>query len=252
MSFVLGFLGVILGIFVSLFLIVFIVLKKIQKATGISGVNPVTALKNFSKETEISNITTPKSVNAMTTLVEPQILRDFPDFNKEILYSKIESDLKTIFNSIENLNYEKCLELELIQNSLEKEIQDYKEQGVAIKYDNIVFHRHGIKSYLKADGMATITTSSSVEYNFYDSRRKDNSSYKTQTRYTCKYVYIYDLSKLPKNSENETFILNCPNCGAPLVNLDKRECVYCGSHLEEINLKTWKISSYIDDFALKI
>ena len=31
---------------------------------------------------------------------------------------------KTIFNSIENLNYEKCLELELIQNSLEKEIQD--------------------------------------------------------------------------------------------------------------------------------
>lgn len=75
----------------------------------------------------------------MTTLVEPQILRDFPDFNKEILYSKIESDLKTIFNSIENLNYEKCLELELIQNSLEKEIQDYKEQGVAIKYDNIVF-----------------------------------------------------------------------------------------------------------------
>ena len=55
MSFVLGFLGVILGIFVSLFLIVFIVLKKIQKATGISGVNPVTALKNFSKETEISN-----------------------------------------------------------------------------------------------------------------------------------------------------------------------------------------------------
>ena len=114
MSFLLGFLGVILGIFVSLFLIVFIVLKKIQKASGISGVNPVTALKNFSKETEISNSTTPKSVNAMTTLVGPQILRDFPDFNKEILYSKIESDLKTIFNSIENLNYEKCLELELI------------------------------------------------------------------------------------------------------------------------------------------
>lgn len=252
MSFILGFLGVILGIFVSIFLVLFIILKIIQKETGISGINPITSLRNFSKESEISNSTTPKSVNAMTTLLEPQILGDFPYFNKEILFAKIESDLNTIFSSIENLNCEKCLELELIQDSLEKEIQDYKDQGVVIKYDNIVFHRHGIKSYLKADGMATITTSSSVEYNFYDSRRKDNSSYKTQTRYTCKYVYIYDLSKLPKNLEKETFILNCPNCGAPLVNLEKRECVYCGSHLEEINLKTWKISSYIDDFLVKI
>lgn len=61
MSFVLGFLGVILGIFVSLFLIVLIVLKKIQKATGISGVNPVTAhLKTFQKRPKFQIVQRPK------------------------------------------------------------------------------------------------------------------------------------------------------------------------------------------------
>lgn len=248
MSFVLGVLGAILGVIIAIFIVGFIVSKKIQKELGISGVNPLKSIREFFKATEISNSTVPKSVNAMTILLEPQILRDFPDFNKEIIYSKIESDLKTIFNSIENLKLEKSSDLELINNALEQQIEDYKEQGVSIRYDNVVFHRHAIQAYTKTNGIATITTSSSLEYNYYDSRRKENSKYKTQTRYTCKYVYIYDVSKIPNYFKKETFILNCPNCGAPLVNLERRECVYCGAHIEEINLKTWKLASYEDDY----
>ena len=80
------------------------------------------------------------------------------------------------------------------------------------------------------------------------SRKKSNNFLKTQTRYTCKFIYIYDVTKIPKQTSNSVFIINCPNCGAPLTNLEKGECVYCGSHIEEINLKTWKMSSFSDDY----
>lgn len=252
MSFLFGFLGAIIGIIVVVLLVVFIVLKIIQRNLGITGINSISSLKDFSDNCIMENSNIPKSVNGMTSLVEPQILNDFPDFNKEIIFSLVESNLKTIFSEIENLKIEKKPELELLNNILEKEIEDLKEQRVVIKYDNVVFHRHALKRYEKSNGIATITTSSTLEYNYYDSRRKENPTYKTQTRYTCKFVYIYDVNKIQKNTSHPVFIFNCPNCGAPLTNLDKAECVYCGSHIEEINLKTWNMSSYKDDYMNKI
>lgn len=252
MSFLFGFLGAIIGIIVVILLVVFIVLKKIQRTLGVSGINSISSLKNFSDNCIMENSNTPKSINGMTSLVEPQILNDFPDFNKEIIFSLVESNLKTIFSEIENLKTGKITELELLNNALEKEIEDLKEQKVVIKYDNVVFHRHALKRYEKSNGIATITTSSTLEYNYYDSRIKENPTYKTQTRYTCKFIYIYDVNKIPKNTSHPIFIFNCPNCGAPLTNLKKAECVYCGSHIKEINLKTWKMSSYKDDYMNKI
>lgn len=252
MSFLFGFLGVIIGIIVVIIVIVFIVLKKIQRSLGISGIKSISTLKNFSNDCIIQSSNTPKSVNGMTSLVEPQILSDFPDFNKEIIYALVESNLKTIFSEIENLKTNRIPELELINNTLEKEIEDLRKQKAVIKYDNVVFHRHALKRYEKLNGIATVTTSSTLEYNYYDSRRKENSSYKTQTRYTCKFIYIYDINKIPKKSSHSVFIFNCPNCGAPLTNLEKAECLYCASHIEEINLKTWKMSSYKDDYLNKL
>lgn len=252
MSFLFGFLGAIVGIIVAILVIVFIILKKIQKSLGISGINSISALKKFSDDCIVQSSNTPKSVNGMTSLVEPQILSDFPDFNKEIIYSLIESNLKTIFSELESLEINKIPELELVNNILEKEIEDLREQKIVIKYDNVVFHRHALKRYEKSNGIATVTTSSTLEYNYYDSRRKENPSYKIQTRYTCKFIYIYDVNKIPKKSSHPVFIFNCPNCGAPLTSLEKAECVYCGSHIEEINLKTWKMSSYKNDYMNKL
>lgn len=252
MSFLLGFLGAIVGVIVIILAIVFVVLKKIQRGLGISGINSISSLKKFSDDCIIQNSNTPKSVNGMTSLVEPQILSDFPEFNKEIIYSLVESNLKTIFNQIENLEINKIPELELVNNILEKEVEDLREQKVVIKYDNVVFHRHALKRYEKSNGIATVTTSSTLEYNYYDSRRKENPTYKTQTRYTCKFIYIYDINKIPKKSSHPVFIYNCPNCGAPLTNLENAKCLYCASHIEEINLKTWKMASYKDDYLNKL
>ena len=248
MSFVFGFLGAILGIIVVGFVIVFIVISKIKKSVGKEEFKQLKELSHNSKEILMEMSETPKSVNGMTTLVEPQVLNDFPDFNKELIYSKIESNLRTVFNEIENLKIEKNQDLELVNDTLLQQINDFKEQNIKIKFDNVVFHKHALKRYEKSNGIATITTSSTLEYNYFDSRKKSNNFLKTQTRYTCKFIYIYDVTKIPKQTSNSVFIINCPNCGAPLTNLEKGECVYCGSHIEEVNLKTWKMSSFSDDY----
>ena len=120
------------------------------------------------------------------------------------------------------------------------------------KYDNIKFHRHAIKGYTKADRVATITTSSTLEYNYINDKDNKYKDVKKQTRYTCKFVYVYNTNTL-KSANNskldkKVFILNCPNCGAPLNNLINNRCEYCGIGINEINLKIWKICSYSEDY----
>ena len=86
-----------------------------------------------------------------------------------------------------------------------------------------------------------------MEY-YYNNSEKENEykNVKKQTRYTCKFIFIYDEDKL--KTSNEVFTINCPNCGAPLKGLKVNECEYCSSHIEPINLKIWKMSYYKEDF----
>lgn len=248
MSFVLGLVGSFVGVILVILVIALVIYIKIKKILNEHGVKRIRDIKRQADDAIIDISNTPKSVNGMTSLVEPQILSDFPDFNKELVFAKIESNLRMIFNSIENLQITKNNDLELINDKLKEEIDDLKERNVKIRYDNVVFHRHALKRYQKNDGIATVTTSSTLEYDYHDSRNKKDSSLKTQTRYTCKFIYVYDVEKIPKNSNKQVFIINCPNCGAPLTSLESGGCVYCGSHIEEINLKTWKMSSFSDDY----
>ena len=128
-----------------------------------------------------------------------------------------------------------------------EQIQDMKSRSIWAKYDGIVFHTHAIKNYEKNNGMATITTSSTIEY-YYDTNleKEKYSDVKKQTRYTCKFVYIYDETKL--GEKKEIFTVNCPNCGAPISGIGDITCNYCMSHIEPINLKLWKMSSYKEDY----
>lgn len=248
MSFVFGLLGAFIGIILAVLTIVFIILKIIQKKLHIEGLNPITALKREANMARALDLMRPKSVNGMTTLLEPQILKDFPDFNKEMIYSLIESNLRTIFKELQTLEIENKPELEVINESIKKEIEDIKSQNIEVKYTDVKFYRHALKRYERKNGIATVTTSSSLSFKYYDPRMKELSGCKVQTRYTCKYIYIYDLKKIPNNAATPIFVFRCPNCGAPLKKLENAFCEYCGSHIEEINLKTWRMASYKDDY----
>lgn len=191
-----------------------------------------------------------KNVSGMTKLMEPLILRDFNDFNKDMLYKEIENNLIKIFNAIENKSETQIKNdkaLSLVYPQVLEQIQDMKSRSIWAKYDGIVFHTHAIKNYGKNNGMATITTSSTIEY-YYDTNleKEKYSDVKKQTRYTCKFVYIYDETKL--GEKKEIFTVNCPNCGAPISGIGDITCNYCMSHIEPINLKLWKMSSYKEDY----
>ncbi len=251
MSFLLGFLGAIIGIiFIIIVIIVFIIIG-VSKSVGINDLKTIFGAAKNAKQIAEEDAYRQKNVSGITKLLEPEILRDFPDFNKNLLYSIAESNLRKIFSAIENKSLagiEKDEELILILPKLKEKIEDIKERKVEIKYDDIVFHENAIKKYEKVKGMATVTISTTLEYYYKNSDKKENlcNNIKRQTRYTCEFVYIYDETKLEK--KNNIIVINCPNCGAPLRNLELGECEYCSSHFEPINLKLWKMSSYKEDY----
>ncbi len=251
MSFLLGFLGAIIGIiFIIIVIIVFIIIG-VSKSVGINDLKTIFGAAKNAKQIAEEDAYRQKNVSGITKLLEPEILRDFPDFNKNLLYSIAESNLRKIFSAIENKSLagiDKDEELILILPKLKEKIEDIKERKVEIKYDDIVFHANAIKKYEKVKGMATVTISTTLEYYYKNSDKKENlcNNIKRQTRYTCEFVYIYDETKLEK--KNNIIVINCPNCGAPLRNLELGECEYCSSHFEPINLKLWKMSSYKEDY----
>ena len=253
MSFLLGFLGTLIGIIVAVVIVIFCIFLGISKMVGVNNLKTLMTAARNAKNIEQEEYSRQKNVSGMTRLLEPEILKDFPDFNKSLLYGIIEKNLMKIFSSIENKaisEIENDKDMILMFSTLKAYIEDLKARNVDIKYDDVVFHEHAIKNYEKARGMATITTSTTIEYYYSNSVNRDNEEYsniKKQTRYTCKFVYIYDEEKLGKNKK--LFSIHCPNCGAPLTQFGNDiECEYCSSHIESINLKLWVMTSYKEDY----
>ncbi len=243
-----------IGVILAVLIIVLVIIFKINKSFGKSGLNSLKNAIHSVKSAKLREYSRVKDVSGMTTLLEPSILRDFPQFNKDLIYAKVESNLRKIFNAIENKSISGIVDdddLFLLKSTLIEKIEDLKGLDTEISYDEVQFHRHSIKNYNKSDGIATVTISSSLEY-YYSAKGanvksdKELEKVKKQTRYTTEFVYIYDETKFEKNES--IFGLSCPNCGAPLKRLDLGSCEYCSAHLEPINLKIWKMSSYKEDY----
>lgn len=191
-----------------------------------------------------------KSIGSQTQLLLPSIARDFPNFSHYELFNKVETSLRLIFNSLE----EKCVgkqdELVLIRENLKAEIEDMASNNTSVRYDDIKFHKHGIKSYTKKDGVATIVVNTSLEYNYEKIKNgkivNNNKGHKKQDRIETKFIYVYDPDDY---SKSQVLVgITCPNCGAPVKELGNKKCRYCNSGLEDINLKSWHIISYKSDY----
>ncbi len=235
--------------------ILFVIFNKVEKIIGNFNLHAIfNAMKNINslEATEYSRI---KDVSGMTKLVEPLILKDFSDFNKNLLYQKVESNLLKIFNALEEKSIksiENDADLIMIYHNIDEKIKDLNSCNLSIRYDAVKFHKHALKRYYKSEGMATVEISSTLEY-YYKEMGNDNiklskkiKNVKKQTRYTTKFAYIYDESNFDANKVN--FSINCPNCGAPINNIKERTCLYCSSYVEPINLKVWKMIEYKEDY----
>ena len=242
---------IVLLILLIIFLICYLIYQIIQKikysAFGmISNALNKMISENMSREKTFNEIfkEDPKSISGLTSLLEPKIKEDFPSFNKELIYSYIETNLKMIFNCLENRKLKTDRNLSLLKENLSQQINNMINNNIQVKFKEVVFHRHAIKSYEKSKGIATITFSSALEY-YYENNLSNNNYYATnkkQVKYNTKFIYIYDYSLADEQLVID--ILHCPNCGAPIVNLENLFCDYCKSGINEVEIKMWKMVEY--------
>ncbi len=237
----------------AILVVVAVIYHKIKKVVGPVEMKELTkAAKDF-KNIEQQEYSRQKSVGGITRLLEPVIIKDFGDFNKDFLFSKVEKDLSRIFTAIEEKDaniLKDDKDLIYMYHTVKDQINDIKGQGFNVRYDDLKFHAHAIKDYNKSEGRATITLSSTMEYYYYNdsvkNKKIDYNNIKKQTRYTTQYVYVYDETKFKHN--DKSFSIRCPNCGAPLQKLGAGNCMYCGTYIEPINLRNWFMVSYKEDY----
>ena len=230
MSFLISILGGFIGIILAVIVFIAIIYFKLKASVGPEHMGELKDAFKHAKEIARDEYTRVKSVAGMTSLLEPRILKDFPEFNKDLLFSINEKSLRKILNCIESKdisNVESDAELVYVEPQIREVIEDMNSNHIEEKFDNIEFNRSAISSYTKDNGKATIKVSTSLGY-YYDSNRKDKKVYpdlKKQTRYVTEFVYVFDESKIQE--KQLTTSIHCKNCGAPITNLGDSHCEYC-------------------------
>lgn len=172
----------------------------------------LSAMKDMMEVSHKELVTTPKSVCGMTSILEPQIARDFPEFSWK----------------------EFCPDAQkLIREQLE-------ETGAT----NVRFHRTEICDYKKEHGSCVITLQSSLQYlpgKEEDSKRgKRLRGQPYQTRYNSELLYIQDADAYGRDTTAAG--ATCPNCGAPVTSLGQKKCEYCGGAVTIINRHVWTLN----------
>lgn len=250
MELIVLFLGSFLGILLILLILVLIIYMNVKRKLKNLGYGNTKEIINMIKEGERMDHYRKKSISGMSNILIPQILADFPNFNEKEFYNKVETSIVGILNSLSDNKVSKIKELAEIRSRLTEEIASRIKHSIKENYEDIVFHDHSLKSYKKYEGVLMIEVNSSLEF-FYSKTINDKvivskKEYKKQTTFTTTYVYIYDPDKY--NISKSSLSVHCPNCGAPLKKIDTHECAYCGSGIEDINLRSWYITKYKENY----
>lgn len=186
---------------------------------------------------------TPKSLSSMTSIYLPQIQKDFPEFNWNEFKPQIQNAIINRLNAIDSRNALLVSDLDIVY----ADVKNLLNQSFIPHYKEIRAYDTVISSYKKQDGTCMIVTETSIEYYFYieDGNKilKGSKQRKKQTSYLAQLIYIQDPEKAGENVASTV----CPNCGAPITTLGNKYCEYCGSSVEPINVKAWKISSIYEN-----
>ncbi len=191
---------------------------------------------------------TPKSVTGMTRLMEPQIARDFPDFNWLEFRDKAENMLTCALCAIEEKNPDLVKDAsDEVRSQIENRIHANETEGVKEVFDRIRIHQTEIANYEKKQGKCIIKLQSAIEYLHYKEQNgkiiEGDKERLEQTRYNVELLYIQNQAIAGMDNAVGT---TCPNCGAPITNLGAKFCEYCGSGVEELNLKVWSLHRFYE------
>ena len=141
----------------------------------------------------------------MTRIFEPQIQRDFPDFNLVQFKNKAENMLVSALQAIDSGNVSLIRDAsEELKAQVENRIEMNRSEGIREVYEKIRIHRTEISNYEKKQGKCIITFQSAVEHLHY--KKKDGTVVSgdenrlEQTKYNVEVMYIQDERKISEKS----------------------------------------------------
>lgn len=190
----------------------------------------------------------PKSISGMTRILEPQIQRDFPEFNWMEFKNKGENMLKSSFSAIEREDVSLVKDSsEELKKQVETVIAQNQEQKIREHYDDVQIHNTEITRYEKKQGTCVITLQSAVGYLHYKEREgrviEGDDKLTEQTKYNIEILYIQD-EKLANLDRAVGAV--CPHCGAPVTSLGAKQCEYCGLAVTPINMQVWSLHRFYE------
>ncbi len=225
---------------------VYTVKKKIEKLS-ITLFGTKSLVEGYNRQAEELS-RTPKSVAGMTRIFEPQIQRDFPDFNLVEFKIKAEKMLSSALRAIDAENPELLLEgTEELKSQIRGRIVANQAENIREVYERIRVHRTEIARYEKKQGKCIITFQSAVEHMHYKMQNGKliygDDQRLEQTKYNIELMYIQDASLAEIDNAVGT---TCPNCGAPITKLGAMYCEYCGLAVTPINIKVWSLHTFYE------
>lgn len=225
---------------------VYTVKKKIEKLS-ITLFGTKSLVEGYNRQAEELS-RTPKSVAGMTRIFEPQIQRDFPDFNLVEFKIKAEKMLSSALRAIDAENPELLLEgTEEVKSQIRGRIVANQAENIREVYERIRVHRTEIARYEKKQGKCIITFQSAVEHMHYKMQNGKliygDDQRLEQTKYNIELMYIQDASLAEIDNAVGT---TCPNCGAPITKLGAMYCEYCGLAVTPINIKVWSLHTFYE------
>ena len=180
-----------------------------RKAHGI--LNTAGDLVGDIKDAQVREEETPKSLNAMDNLLLPQILRDFPEYRREVIEGRVRRDAKLYYESGMK---GRCLLNDGVAFSLRDNLK--LPEDVA---GGVTVHRIALSGYDRRGRDKVITYQASVQYNGSDGHH-------CQRRLSLQYLAAYT-----GDPTNNIEVIKCPNCGAPVPTMGEKVCSYCGASL---------------------
>ena len=187
----------------------------------------------------------PYSVPQLTALYKPKIERDFPEISYERLESMARNGMIAILNALESKKTDSVENSSRnLQNQLKVIIEDYSRRSEDIHYDNISIHAAAITSYNSTKTAAAAVFQISLQSLAY--RTKSGSVVSGSNTLPTQNLFSLTLMHNQKgdSGNDHYFEANCPNCGAPIEDLNQRSCSFCGSGLVPVVDKIWQIDSF--------
>ena len=184
------------------------------------------SFKEALEKSRIADSETPKTVYSMENVYLDQIKKDFPSLNINELKSSAEMNIRNVLHAIETKDTNELRNKnDRIYAYAVSKIEDLKDEKFVC--DNINFHKTVLSRYEKKNEVATMEFQTSLEY---FTREKGKIGRKKQTRFKTQFIHVID-AKMYGEHRIKVLGLNCHNCGAPIKDIDKRNCEYCNSKL---------------------